>query len=708
MEPRLNRMRGYSGTITLEPRTMRVLVELVRARPAVLSRDELMERVWEDSVVTEHSLTIAISDLRSVLGDDPRAPSFIETIRGVGYRLIAPVSVVGQDGGAPSEIITPSLSVPVEGDGLPMMEVSAGLVQPEVFTWRNSIKTWMLAVAVLVLLVSSLLMWRASKNHTIEIHRIQPLTSMAGVETSPVFSPDGRRIAYVSFPDSGDVSRIYVQQLGAGAPVAFTSERGAELMPAWSPDGQYIVYLHYGSDGCALHKKPSFGGASLKLMDIDCRLSGLSWSTDGQTLALSMYDAASNNRRLYLLDLDRLELSPLTSPPASYTGDALPRFAPDGSTLAFMRVMDGNSKDIFLLDTDGSSQPVQLTLDGVNITGFDWASDGKSIVFASNRNQQFGLWQIPVDGSHPSRLIRAVSMEDPGSVAISRTGKALIYTDWTFEINTWRIGPGSSGEPAQVVASTRSDFQPALSINQKLAFISSRTGVNEVWIAEGDGQDPVKLTDLQSHSTGYPAWSPDGKQLAFSSRVDGQQDIFVIDAAGGVPRRITDAVSQESRPSWSADGSALYYSSDRGGSWQIWKQLIEGGEPEQVTAQGGSAAWEDRNGNVLYYFRPDTTGIWKKALPAGEEVRILDADPTYLSITDAGIFYLNPSNQAVAFDVMRFDVVADTSYQVLDIPVRPLHYFNRWGFAVSLAGDYIYFSQVDHSESDLMLTEGSL
>ncbi|MFK7847663.1 MAG: transcriptional regulator, partial [Rhodothermales bacterium] len=92
IKPRLNRVIAPAGdTKTLEPRTMKVLVQLARSKPQVVTREQLLDAVWGDSVVTEHSLTIAISDLRKLFNDDPKLPVFIETIRGVGYRLIAPV-----------------------------------------------------------------------------------------------------------------------------------------------------------------------------------------------------------------------------------------------------------------------------------------------------------------------------------------------------------------------------------------------------------------------------------------------------------------------------------------------------------------------------------------------------------------------------------------------------------------------------------------
>ena len=119
IEPQLNKVSGPTGSFSVEPRTMKVLVLLAQETPSVVTREQIMDVVWEGSIVTEHSLTIAISDLRKIFGDDPKSPAVIETIRGVGYRLIAPV--VEEGNVAPSRVDiaqTPTLSVPHLGDGM--------------------------------------------------------------------------------------------------------------------------------------------------------------------------------------------------------------------------------------------------------------------------------------------------------------------------------------------------------------------------------------------------------------------------------------------------------------------------------------------------------------------------------------------------------------------------------------------------------------
>ena len=83
-------LEGPDGEIRLRPKTQALLEILVAEAPAVLARDELMDRVWGQEHLGETSLAQAISELRRALGDDPRQPRIIETLHRRGYRFIAP------------------------------------------------------------------------------------------------------------------------------------------------------------------------------------------------------------------------------------------------------------------------------------------------------------------------------------------------------------------------------------------------------------------------------------------------------------------------------------------------------------------------------------------------------------------------------------------------------------------------------------------
>lgn len=723
VEPQLNRLVGDGGSVSLEPRTMRVLLQLAEATPNVVTREQLIELVWADAMVTEHSLTIAISDLRKLFGDTPRKPAYIETIRGVGYRLIAPVRF-------PLDVPVVSPSKPVAlhlgltgdgipGDGIPGDGASGdGVsdVQPPVLPqarrrWFTSGNAVIAIVCALVIAAVLLLLPRTPEQTVID--RVQPLTTLSGVEISPAFSPDGGRVAFVVFPDSGDVSQIFIQQIGEAQPVRLTDEVGAELLPAWSPDGEHIAYLWYGREGCAIHKIPSFGGKGLKITDVPCRLGGMHWLPDGKGLVVSMPDDQAGSLHLVVINFEDMAQHPLTAPSSTYTGDTTPRFSPDGKTLAFIRAVDRSTRDIYLLDWQTpNAVPLRFTQDGVNITGFDWTADGAAIVFASNREQRHGLWKAAAAGGYDPVLIRAVSVDDPGSVVLDQTGRRLVYTDWTYEVNTWRLPLGSEAASvlpeAPAIASTRSDFHPAVSVTRRVAFVSTRSGSSELWVADEMGRDEMRLTTMQSQATRFPSWSPDGKTIAFEAQQEGQSDIYIIDAAGGVPQRITTSSQQESRPSWSRDGQAVYFGSDQSGSWEVWRQTLSSGEVVQITTGGGIAGWESADGRTLYYLRPDTTGVWFKPLPAGPEKLLVDADPSFFALAGDALYYLTPPGDSTHIDVWRYDLNREANAWVRNIPVRPLHYFDRWGFAVTPDETVLYFSRVDRSESDLMLTEGRI
>lgn len=695
IEPQLNRVAGPEGQVTVEPRTMKVLVMLADNRGGVVTRDQLMDAVWEDTVVTEHSLTIAISDLRKLFGDDPKKPAVIETIRGIGYRLIAPIEERVSSR-------TPTLSISLHGDGMATSTAHLSRHRTKTTIWP------VFTAAMAVMLIAGFFLLREQDSPSID--SITPLTTMRGVELSPAFSPDSRSVAFVAFPDSG-LADIYIKQLGASSPVQFTNDQGAELMPVWSPDGQFIIYLSHGLNGCALFQRPSLGGAGMKLRDISCRLNGIAWAPDGKSLLISMYDATAASMRLYQLDLVKLELQPITMPVRLSIGDVAPRFSPDGRTLAFLRNLDGISQDIYLLDWQHlEAGPRPLTQGEARITGYDWTADGGAIVFATGRKDKKGLWRIDVKKPAEPALIRAISVEDPGSVSLAGSGKQLIYTDWTYEVNVWRM-PVASDNPEDLrpaVTSTRNDYYPHISSENHLAFISTRTGLPEVWRAEADGTNPVQVSQMNSESTRHPAWSPDGTKIAFDSHANGQFDIYILDAEGGMPAQITTAASRDARPTWSADGEKIYFGSNRSGTWQLWSHELDSGTEAQVTERGGTVGWESESGDRLYYLRSDSSGVWEKSFSNGRERKLFDADSWSISYTGSYIYYIQPPAFLASHTIMRYRLDTEESEQVAVIPIKPFHYFARWGFAVSPDDSWLYMSRIDRSESDLMLTEGGI
>ena len=86
------RLIGPAGPVRIGNKAYRVLWALVGLDGRLLTKEELFETVWDGTVVSESALTSVIKELRRALGDDPKAPRFIESVYGRGYRFLAPVS----------------------------------------------------------------------------------------------------------------------------------------------------------------------------------------------------------------------------------------------------------------------------------------------------------------------------------------------------------------------------------------------------------------------------------------------------------------------------------------------------------------------------------------------------------------------------------------------------------------------------------------
>jgi Tol biopolymer transport system component len=120
-------------------------------------------------------------------------------------------------------------------------------------------------------------------------------------------------------------------------------------------------------------------------------------------------------------------------------------------------------------------------------------------------------------------------------------------------------------------------------------------------VCDSDGSNPVQLTSFRGPNVTCPRWSPDGGRIAFDSNAEGEFDIWVINASGGKPQRMTTDPANDGNPSWSGDGRWIYFDSARTGEQQVWKIPDSGGDAIQVTRDGGFAPLESPDGKFIYY-----------------------------------------------------------------------------------------------------------
>ena len=565
-------------------------------------------------------------------------------------------------------------------------------------------------------------MWLARRDAPADTNlKFMSLTSFGGSKQYPAFSPDGSHIAFSWRASNKETHHIYVKPVANGEPVQLTFGSEEDASPTWSPDGRQIAFCRWtlsaderASVPSGVYVVPARGGAHRKIGE-NCE--GVSWSPGGKTLAVARTpNKTPDSGGIDLLLLKSGERHRLTNSQE----DMLPAYSPNGKWLAFIRALPGRGRgrEAFVIPVTGSS-PRQLTFDSEYINGITWSFDSREIVFSSPRDRARGaIWRIPISGGTPRPL--SAALRNASFPSISQRGKRMAFIESWSDSNIYlRNGSGlpyaripwQFDPPLRVALSTGTDHSPVFSPDgERFAYISDRTGSNQVWILRRGGADAFQLTSLVNQSTSSPRWSPDGAQIAFDVWASHESNIYVVSSRGGVPRRVSLEPGEGWKPDWSPEGQWIYFTSSRSGTSEIWKMPSEGGRAVQVTHSGAYEAHPSSDGKTIY-FRKDTTAgccaIWFVPTRGGREEPVPGLE-TFIRISRSwgvlkdGIYFIarqHEPRQTVRFLSFATHKVAD----VIRLEKEPDWSF--LGLAMSPDGRYLLNVQIDREANDLIMVE---
>lgn len=463
------------------------------------------------------------------------------------------------------------------------------------------------------------------------------LTNDPGEDFDPVWSPDGRRVAFRSHRDGNE--EVYVMNADGSEQRNLSRSPTSDYSPAWSPDGTRIAF--------ATDRDPDSGGNDIYVVDASGRGKPARVTTGGGI-------------------------------------DEYPSWSPDGARLAFActggRILPEGVGDFEICMVNLSTGRIQQITDAPGISDHPaWAPDGKRIAFMSTRGgwptlpgyvpagyeeTRFGDYDVYVMDTNGSnvRNVTRNGREDEQYPAWSPDGRHLIFTRYGCLVVSSPDGNGAVRlTPPDRCADGFPDWtvEESPACRQWIAFTDERHGRVDLYQVRSDGTGLRRLTRDRAAEQ-YPTWSPEGEWIVFERRVGDAADIWILRVRTGERRRLTRNPGLDWSPAWAPDGRSIAFASIRGGApLSLYTMTPSGSEVRRIphTEGGAHPAWAPDGRRLAF----------RKELPGNDEILVIDADGT-----DAVNLTEHPANDyspdwAPEGDRVVFESIRDGNYELYSV-----------------------------------------
>jgi Tol biopolymer transport system component/DNA-binding winged helix-turn-helix (wHTH) protein len=497
-----------SHLLRVERKPMELLILLASREGQLVTRQEIAERLWSSDVFvdTEHGINTAVRKLRHLLRDDPDNPHFIQTATGMGYRFVAPVSVVSA---ATSDLQVDVAPEPALAAALPSRRRVAG--------WYAGA-----AGACLVLAFGGMALYRA-RHRPPEVTYTQ-LTDFTDSAVAPALSPDGRMLAFIRGSDEFLTSdQIYMKILPNGEAKPVTDDKRLKYGLTFSPDGSEIAYTVLEGSGFSTYEVSALGGEPHLLLE---NAAGLVW-LDPQRLLFSQIPPGQGiHMGVVTATATRADLRDIYFP-AHERGMAHYSFPSPDRRWALVVEMNGNGDwgQCRLVSLDGQSLPRPVGPAG-SCTSAGWSPDGGWMYFSAAVEGRSHIWRQRFPEGVPEQITFGPTEEN--GVAVEAKGRALITSVGVHESAIW-IHDGSGERSLSSEGEVADNLSATFSPDARILYYLLRRGQGsdaELWRTRVDsGKSEAVFSGIAM--TAFDL-SPDGKEVVYTTATpEGSTQLWV-------------------------------------------------------------------------------------------------------------------------------------------------------------------------------------
>ena len=588
------RLKRRGNPLPLKPKTFDLLLFLAENAGRVVSKDEILNSVWEDQFVEEANLVVQVSALRKVLGEQKDAPRFLFTVPGKGYKFVADVET-------DEEIFIEDHKI--SHISIEQTEISKqNVTEPKRLSVVTQVAIGFAVLVVLTLLAFSIYrsvnsndqQLAAAVNATRQKFRTRVFVSSGGgMPSRAAISPDGKTLAYVESLKGQNSLRLGDIENSNSVQIIPYSDRAYSNV-AFAPDGKNVYFTAIDSSHreLALMRVSIFGGA---VQDISSVVdSTVTFSPDGKSAAFLRHDPDGRRTSVIVCDADSGKNERVLTV-REYPENTVSRgiaWSPDGRLIAFAAtdVQNGGTALLAVDPTDGNVTKIGKTVEN-RIVNIFWKPDGSGLFVNRNTSNDAGdgkIWFVPYPEGEPTQVTDDSLNYHISTLSVSSDEKLLAVQDRADP--QIRIAFNGNIERSQnILEGTRfrSEGRSGLLLapDGKIIFTAKAGDTKTIWEMNADGNDQRQLTFAQRSSKDQQvSVTPDDRFLVFESDRSGASEIWRANRDGTNLQALTDG-GGDIQPALSPDGAWIIYVSDRNGEKQLWRVSVDGGIPKQITTE---------------------------------------------------------------------------------------------------------------------------